>query len=722
MIIPSAIEPVSLYLFKNSKFTNNYDDHIFRPTFKKNGVSLYSMDYSELLGEYETLALTGTFNFNYNNGLVSSVILEIPTTWVSSNYMYVRNADATSKYFYFITNFSILNHSDINGKCTVKFDLELDVIETYKNEILGSLKNYPIEVERKHCQRFALKDANNVAIPYCSDLVLNEKEISRVNPNIIKKLSKPSLNVEGNYSTADITTDSNLILSNIKWLYLGTDFVEILTEDLGTVDIHTTEIGGVTMPLFNACVPLVKKFVIKDNNYTINFNITDFINYFFNDAHTFSMRVSPYPPFNDTVWSLKTNGVTYDSATDTLTFEMKDNSITKTTATGYGIFDFTIGATEFKFIEYYPHDDYPLKDCLVIVNQEECDYHYNPCNIYDIKPYPTTSTTRDYGYEIKSNFSPYTKVFIKAQYGDAKEIHPELCYAVTIPYRRVLKETNLDNYQECLAVYLDAYATGYIGDFSFSIYPNYPSSYKDISKYYKEINNGYIHSPNYSFPNGSSALSQFSNTQSNQFTTQKVGQVIGGVLAIVGGVMASGTGNTGLGVVGIASGVASIGTAIGGATAKYADLENTPDTISNIGGTVVHDNAIGNTLHPYLCIYELTPSEKEMINDYFYEFGYNVQRCCYFNDELYPSNYATSNWVDERIFTRNTFNYVKLSEDITNKIDDEKMPFIVKKKISDIFKKGIRLWTFFDKNNLYDIQDEYELKLFKKEYENAEVY
>ena len=70
MIIPSAIEPVSLYLFKNSKFTNNYDDHIFRPTFKKNGVSLYSMDYSELLGEYETYALTGTFNFNYNNGRV----------------------------------------------------------------------------------------------------------------------------------------------------------------------------------------------------------------------------------------------------------------------------------------------------------------------------------------------------------------------------------------------------------------------------------------------------------------------------------------------------------------------------------------------------------------------------------------------------------------------------------------------------------------------------
>ena len=105
--------------------------------------------------------------------------------------------------------------------------------------------------------------------------------------------------------------------------------------------------------------------------------------------------------------------------------------------------------------------------------------------------------------------------------------------------------------------------------------------------------------------------------------------------------------------------------------------------------------------------------------DYFYNYGYAVNRSCFFNSELGAVDYTDTNWVDTRLFTRNNFNYIKLSEDITNKIDSSVIPYIAKEKIGKIFMNGITLWTFFDKN-IYDFST-IKVYLLKEKYENVEI-
>ena len=56
--------------------------------------------------------------------------------------------------------------------------------------------------------------------------------------------------------------------------------------------------------------------------------------------------------------------------------------------------------------------------------------------------------------------------------------------------------------------------------------------------------------------------------------------------------------------------------------------------------------------------------------------------------------------VDTDLFTRDIFNYIKLNDDITNKIKSN-IPIIAKQKLSSIFNNGITLWSFFGKDDLW---------------------
>ena len=98
-------------------------------------------------------------------------------------------------------------------------------------------------------------------------------------------------------------------------------------------------------------------------------------------------------------------------------------------------------------------------------------------------------------------------------------------------------------------------------------------------------------------------------------------------------------------------------------------------------------------------VYDVSSVIKENVDDFFYNFGYQTARECYFNSELKIDN-DVNHKVDTDLFTRDIFNYIQLNEDITNKINAD-MPIIIKQKLSKIFNKGITLWSFFGKDDLW---------------------
>lgn len=708
MIIPSALEPVTINIYNGTPFTNSYKHHYYRPQYTKNNVNVTRVSYLQVLNQLFTTSstkhtMTGTYNFNYNNGLVTSVILEVPYNFDGANYMVVST---TSKdLYYFITNVIILNHTGTAGVITCKYELELDVIATFEVEFSTGIKSQPIQIERKHCQRFGI--GTNYATPYCSDIILNEPELPNVNPNVIAKIIKPTLNVEG--ITDTITENSESELSNTLWYYILGDSKHPYIRGN---DVNYVVNKHISVPLFVGVLPATSdQLWIHFGEDLVMIGAGTEMNRFFDSPNVYNIKISPLPPFTSL-----TNCTIINVGN---IIELSITAFTKTTIDSNNYYVFKIGDTQFELVEKASGEK-----TLQIKYQDETEYSYTYARIFErmTRPSQRVNPTRDNELEVKAQFSPYKKYLLKTQYSQGEELHPEIIYSTNEPTWTGIKDNNSASQITGTTLKLKAISTAYVPDLVMSYFVSYATAGTNNSAYFKSINNGFINSPNYVMPSGTDALKAFEQTQGNSFNTQKLSQIVGGALSIAGGIVGVATGHAGIGGVAIASGVSSIGFGIGGAVAKYSDLANTPDTVSALGSTPVHDYAVGNTLHPYICVYELTPSEKEIVYDYFYEYGYNVQRCCYFNLELYPSNYQNIGWVDDRVFTRDMFNYVKTAEDITEKIISYQIPFIVKKKLSDIFKNGITLWSFISSSTASQIATLMTTRLYTKTYENGEVY
>ena len=217
-------------------------------------------------------------------------------------------------------------------------------------------------------------------------------------------------------------------------------------------------------------------------------------------------------------------------------------------------------------------------------------------------------------------------------------------------------------------------------------------------------------------PCGTNALDVFNTTQRQSFYTSKVASGITSGITMAGGIASTilgatmvsnpatavmGAGMIAGGATAFASGTAGLATTIKSVDAKMEDLKNTPDNI-NISGAdfVSDDNIINNGGLPYVLRYECLDVIKERADDFFYNYGYQVARECYFNTEL-KVDLSQNKFVDNNLFGRTIFNYIQINEDITNKINAN-IPLIIKQKISSIFNNGITLWTFFKFRTLYD--------------------
>ena len=260
---PTIMGTCDIYLFANIPFDNSYAHHtLISKKFTYNSSAIYNAS-DETYGlacerflnrrdpndsdvyYYPRWKLTGDFNFNFSNGLIASVVLELTPAQTNANYLkLVCGGDI---YYYFITGISQVNFDTYN------LSLELDVMMTYQDEFLDGMKNVPVFTERKHCHRFT----DDGIMPHSSDCLLNDSAFSGIKPSIIEEV------IDLQHYSNDLDS-----IADVKWLY-------ICSEGLAGTDETKSflyKANDINYPLCMLAIPVnVGEFKITDGNTTITF-------------------------------------------------------------------------------------------------------------------------------------------------------------------------------------------------------------------------------------------------------------------------------------------------------------------------------------------------------------------------------------------------------------------------------------------------------------------
>ena len=677
---PTLQQTVKITLYSNIPFDNTYKNHcLISDLFKYNGSSIYGGTSAFGLAKerfinrgkrgsgyyYPRYELTGDFNFDYSNGLLTSLTLELTPAQTNANYMKV--VCGTDIYYYFITGINQVNYD------TYKLSLELDVLMTYQDEFLEGIKDIPVFTTRKHCTRFA----NDGLSLRCPDYKSGDSVFAGVKPNIIK--SKKDLHFDNeNYAK----------LESIKWLYICLD------DSYSFLNSYRYTYKGITHPLAMACIPInVTSLTITDgDNVSVTITQTEIkkvIDDLVGAGYVKGCKISCYPPFN-----VSTN-CTISGSNGTYTITVGGGNLTTDSGDYYWENEKTDLLIKFSNVS--------TQGCFVIHKEHNGNIDFNDIDFPEFLNDDPPSNTSDRLQDPKLLFKPFRKYTISATYSDGNEFFPELIYANGF-------------YQYADFVFKGVY-TSYIGDYNIFTYQGeiQDSNYVKHYRYYKENNIGLSSMVNYNIPTGTNALDVFNSTQAQSFYTSKVASGVSSGLAIAGGIasiiagvaLTGGTAGTGAGagvsmIVGgasaIASGTAGVATTIKSSVAKIEDLKNTPDAVNVQGGSFVSDYARTDMM-PFILTYECSDVIKHQADDYFYQYGYEVARDCYFNTEMKYNNNAV-NVNDTNLIGRSVFNYVQTKDDISNKINSD-IPLIVKQKLSKIFNDGITLWSFFDNLSLW---------------------
>jgi hypothetical protein len=117
------------------------------------------------------------------------------------------------------------------------------------------------------------------------------------------------------------------------------------------------------------------------------------------------------------------------------------------------------------------------------------------------------------------------------------------------------------------------------------------------------------------------------------------------------------------------------------------DLERSPDTIKSTGNNFLHDFSNGQYLGTRINKYGLTSQQEDMVFDYFYKYGYRINRDCFWDVPI--------NKGQDALFNRSRFNYVKTMDDeLFRKISStgtRPFPIRAKEIIASALNKGITI-------------------------------
>ena len=671
-LIPTSVNPVTITLYQGIPFDNNYSEHTLLSTkFKfqeyigattynvgSDKESFINMKNSNNEYIYPRTTKSGTYNFAFGNGLVTSLVMELNDNEINSNYMKVVSGSDT--YYYFITGLTQKN------EVTYLLNLELDVIMTFGDEFLDSVSNKPVMVERKHCRRIMRTRAP--ISPYRRRTYINqvcfnqESTFSKLKPNIINEFTPLEFKdfVNGN-------VDFNNIMSGLLWFYI------IVGKGEGVNEINYTE-NGITYPYYIICTPnkpMYIDYVYNGNTTRTNLNPKEILDKLIGNPIVQKIIISPFPPFKicDNMRMEEISGV--------------DRIVWTVNAENYSVTEhsFYTGTNQTGTYFYYKTTTaIPYANTLYIQNGYGGKFEYtNKTNYFNVN-IPSIDDLRDYG-EYKLQIAPFKDLRMSSYYGGETHIHTQYLF---------LQDYVANNRTYDIKPYTIASSNAEVNSYF---------DYVDLHNYDVEAKRGVSNSVAYNFPTGTDAELLYNQTAKNQYENNKLINGITNGLKIVGGTLGALISPNFLSksasALTLASGITGEIQNFSDWSAKMQDLANTPNTYNFGGSSFAYDYAINESgnktnknLLPYLITYGVTYIEQYMAGEFIYNYGYEYNAESYFNTTLRNG--------DDEIFTRKLFNYVKIREDVTSKIVGSNLPLIVAQKFNDILNAGIKLWTFYN--------------------------
>ena len=715
---PNTQTTCKIRLYSNIPFDNTYKHHcLISNMFTYNGVKI-SGTTSEIkerfldrkyqqnppLGPlvylYPHYDLSGDFNFDFSNGINGSVTLELTPAQTNANYL--RLTCGSDVYYYFITAIKQENFD------TYTLTLELDVIMTYQDEFLDGMKDMPVMTKRKHCHL-----TYNGAY-HSEDYKTLDGVFSNATPTIIK--DKKQFHFE----------NANMkVTEGVVWAYICCDATK-LSDDLKTSVSYRN--NNTTYPLIMLCVPLnITHNVIQIGSaLPIDYGYDDtqtLIQRLINSGYVKGCKLSYYPPFTlcGASGSASSYVKFYEASGEKYLFIESWQRI----GTTHYYKSKSDDGNEFVIFDSSQVNRNDKQDWLIdlmdmgafiISNQKDTRYIYDAIQLNELSDRNglLSNILDNRGSDPKLMFYPFREYTLMGYY-DSKgyTIHTENRFSNFL--------FSTENYGCSFS--FSTYVNGYIGDNNIYTYlgkqMDVNSNYADDYLQYMRV--GLASNFNYIVPCGEDALDVFKATQENSYRTSKVAsgitsglQIVGGVASIIGGgvALSSGVGAPmafgmfSAGGAMIAGGVSGLGSTIASSVAKYNDLENTPDSINISGSSFIMDSSIEGSSPiglPYILVKDCDVTTLEKANDFFYEYGYEVVRCCYFNTELKWTPQGNNNTInsDTNLFTRTIFNFIQVQDDMVNKINAD-IPLVVKKRFNEIFNAGITLWSFFGFKQFYD--------------------
>ena len=741
---PNTTTPVSITLYCNIPFDNTYKHHSMissyfkkqsgqtQPSIFPNGKQENFLDRKNSTGSYiyTRWTLTDTFNFDFKNGLLGSVTLELLNAQTNANYLMV--VSGTQKWFYFITG---IMQSNID---TYTLTLELDVLMTYGDEFLNGMSGVPVFTKRKHCRRFS----NPLGIMFSHDYKNGDSAYANIKPNIIKE----KYQLEPEYRDYAYGTDTtNPLFKDVLWCYIVCDIVDQYGvanwygKYLYRLKDSYNPFSIVCFPI-NACLRFKISYGtapnIEERQYTIGGQTI--LQKLVSQEHFKGAKILPYPPFHkiDNQNITISDGGYYDNV------KRIDLSTSNHASMQYnnvnGEWDFYKNG-EYQYTFYFgdklyntetsANENSLLSGTLIIGMQKVSQYDFKNISPYDLYKPSNLSISSNKLQDPKLKLSPFTKYTLTSSASEEQQFYVEL----------LVSQVPLSLGEQSL--YVKSITTLYGGDYSVFTYITHASTITNWAyNNYKWGKVGLATTTNYSFPVGSDALEVFKSTQSQTYYQSKIASGITSGLTIAGGVATTGIGigmvatgggspigvgliATGIGA--MASGTAGVVDTIKSTNAKIEDLKNTPDSINVSGSSYAHDYAMDNNgLLPYILVYSCSPVVMNSANEYFYTYGYEISRPCYFNQLIKDAQPTTLTEDDTDLFGRTIFNYIQIEDDITTKINAD-IPYLIKQKLSSIFNNGITLWSFFGFTSLNNNSNEsatYSLDkwLFKNTLDNTE--
>ena len=723
---PNTTTPVSITLYCNVPFDNAYKHHSMISSYfkKQSGATQPSIfpngEQESFLNRkynsnyvYPRWTMSDTFNFDFKNGLMGSITLELTNAQTNANYLKV--VSGSQKWFYFITS---IMQSNLD---TYTLTLELDVLMTYGDEFLQGMKDIPVFTKRKHCRRY------KGSYVYSQDYKTGDSAFNNVKPNLVKGVYSLTPEYRSDTSGTDTT---NPVLKDVLWAYVVCDIVDDETTTPAQVGKYQYALNDCWNPFSVICFPInrtMRIFVTSSGGVERSYRIGGMNTFrqLISQEHFKSAKILPYPPFHKLSSNLVISyggdnheyidfwGLSTETTTETYKFNGTNGVMAyMSSGAGYLLYfgDNLIG---------HANENSLMANVLVIGAQKNISYDYKLMQPYNLAK-PTLSILSSKVDDPKLLLKPFCKYVLSSSGSDELEFYVEILVStMDIEGDYNLKFTSI--------------TTAYAGDYSIFTYINTGAT--TPFQNYKWGKVGLANTPNYTYPVGSEALEVFKNTQSQTYYQSKIASGITSDLTIAGVAMAGigiagAVGTMGMstpvsvgmiatGVGAVASGTAGMVDTIKSTNAKIEDLKNTPDSINISGASYGHDIAMNvNGLLPYVIVYQCSPVIRESANNYFYSIGYEISRPCYFNQLVNQSS------GDNDLFDRTIFNYIQIEDDITTKINAD-IPYLVKQKLSSIFNNGITLWTFFGFSSLNSGASEsatYKLDkwLFKNTLENKE--